>query len=141
MGLILLFVSSTVFAQNWQTNFIQSKELAATENKTIVLVFAGSDWCAPCMRLENEIWESDEFRAYAKNNYVLHKADFPRKKTNKLNAEQVKINKELAAKYNTKGYFPFVVLIDKDGNILGETGYKKMAPKEYIKHLESLIKK
>ena len=138
-GLILLFISTTGFAQDWQSNFEKSKELAAAENKTIILVFQGSDWCAPCMKLEKEIWETEEFKAYAQKHYVMHKADFPRKKKNQVNSEQVAKNKELAAQYNTKGYFPFVVVLDKNGKVLGETGYKKMSPEEYIKHLNLFI--
>ncbi len=139
--LILLFVSGALFAQDWQSDFEKSKQLAAAENKTIILVFQGSDWCAPCMKLEKEIWQSDEFKAYAKKHFVMQKADFPRKKANKLDDEQDIRNKELAAKYNTKGYFPFVAILDKNGKVLGETGYKKMTPKEYIDHLESFISK
>jgi len=138
-GLILLFISSSLLAQDWQTDFEKTKELAATENKTIILVFQGSDWCAPCMKLEKEIWQSNEFKTFAKEHYVLYKADFPRKKVNQLDSEQVKRNKALAEKYNSKGYFPFVAVIDKNGKVLGETGYKKMTPKEYINHLESFI--
>lgn len=138
-GVLLLFISTAIFAQDWQTDFKKTKELAATENKTIVLVFAGSDWCAPCMKLEKEIWESEAFKAYAKDNYVIYKADFPRKKKNQVDSEQVKRNKQLAERYNPKGYFPFVAVIDKNGKVLGETGYKKMSPEEYIQHLNSFI--
>lgn len=138
-SLIMLFVSSMVFAQNWQTDFEKSKELAAAENKTIILVFQGSDWCAPCIKLEKNIWENEVFKTYAKKHYVMYKADFPRKKANKLAPEQVKRNKELAAKYNAKGYFPFVAIIDKHGKVLGETGYKNMSAEAYINHLDSFI--
>ena len=137
--LMLLTISVGAFTQDWQTDFNKSKELAAAENKTIVLVFAGSDWCAPCMKLEKEIWESEAFKAYAKDHYIMQKADFPRKKKNQVESEQVKINKQLAEKYNPKGYFPFVAVIDKNGKVMGETGYKKMTPEEYIKHLNSFI--
>ena len=137
--LMLLTISLGVFAQNWQTNLEKSKALAAAENKTIILVFAGSDWCAPCMKLEKEIWESEAFKAYAKDHYIMQKADFPRKKKNQVDSDQVKINKQLAEKYNPKGYFPFVAIIDKNGKVLGETGYKKMTPEEYIQHLDSFI--
>lgn len=136
---LLLFVVLTGFAQDWQSNFDKSKALASAENKTIVLVFAGSDWCAPCMKLEKEIWESEVFKAYAKDHYIMQKADFPRKKKNQVESDQVKANKVLAEKYNPKGYFPFVAIIDKNGKVLGETGYKKMSPEEYIKHLDSFI--
>lgn len=101
------------------------------------MVFSGSDWCAPCIKLEKEIWESAEFQAYAKENYVMLRADFPRKKANQLPEAQARKNGELAEKYNSKGFFPLVVVLDDHGQVMGETGYKKMSPQEYIGHLNS----
>ena len=43
----------------------------------------------------------------------------------------------LAEKYNPNGYFPFVVVLDKSGNVLGKIGYKKTTPQEYIKIIDS----
>jgi thioredoxin-related protein len=142
LALLLLFVFSTpLLAQNWQDSFDQSKELAAKENKPLILVFSGSDWCAPCMKLEHEIWNSEAFKLYASKNYILYKADFPRKKKNKLDEKLVSQNEQLAEKYNTKGYFPHVVILDSSGKIVGQTGYKKLSPEEYIKHLNSFLNK
>ena len=64
-------------------------------------------------------------------------ADFPRKKKNFLSHEQQKSNNLLAEKYNPNGYFPFVVIIDKNENLLGEMGYKKTTPENFIKIIES----
>ena len=93
------------------------------------------------MKLEKEIWETEEFKAYADENYVLYKADFPRKKSNKLPKEIAEQNKLLAEQYNTKGYFPLVVIMNGEGTVLGETGYKNRTPGDYIKHLNSFIRK
>lgn len=134
-----LIVSSSlsIKAQEWQTDIEKAKGLAAANNRNIVLVFQGTDWCAPCIKLENEIWKSDEFKDYAKEHFVLLKAEFPRRKKNQLSKEQQAKNNLLAEKYNTQGYFPLVVVLDKDGNVLGTTGYKKVTPKEYIDILAS----
>ena len=51
-------------------------------------------------------------------------ADFSKKEKNFLSDEQQKSNNLLAEKYNPNGYFPFVVIIDKNENLLGEMGYK-----------------
>lgn len=136
---ILFAISSTMslFGQDWQTDFEQAKKIAGEKNQPIVLVFQGSDWCAPCMKLDKEIWSSDEFKAYAKDHFVMLKADFPRKKANTLSEEQQKKNNRLAEKYNLNGYFPYVVVLDKNGKVLGETGYEKTTVTEYIKILES----
>jgi hypothetical protein len=46
-------------------------------------VFSGSDWCAPCIKLDKSIWQSTEFKEYAASNLILERADFPKKnKTN-----------------------------------------------------------
>ena len=68
------------------------------------------------------------------------RADFPRRKKNALSEIQTKANAKLAETYNKNGVFPFVVVLDQKGNVLGETGYKKTTPKAYIDRLNSFIK-
>ena len=58
--------SAQLHAQQWLTSFQQAKELAAVQEKEIILVFQGSDWCAPCIKLNREIFETEYFLAYAK---------------------------------------------------------------------------
>ena len=135
--LLLLFQGLTVSAQEWITDLDDAKNMASEKSRNIVLVFQGSDWCAPCILLEREIWSSDEFREYAKDHFIMLKADFPRKEKNKPSKEQQEKNNLLAEKYNRQGYFPFVVVLDKDGKVLGQTGYKKISPSEYIDLLAS----
>ena len=137
--LSIVFICSVIVAhaQEWQTDFEQAKTLATKENREIIMVFQGSDWCAPCIKLDREIWSSEKFRSYAKDHFVMLQVDFPRKKANALTPEQQEKNNKLAETYNKQGFFPFVVVLDSHGHKLGETGYKKMAPDEYIKHLLS----
>lgn len=135
-----LNLSAISFAQQWNLNFDSAKALASKEQKTLLLVFSGSDWCAPCIKLDNQIWKSTEFIEYATKSLVLVKADFPRKKSSSFTKEQLAHNEKLAEKYNQKGYFPLVVIFDLNGKVIGETGYKNISPKEYIKHIESFKK-
>ena len=137
LSLFLLLIFFTVNAQEWVSNFETAKEVASKENKKIILVFQGSDWCAPCIKLDKEIWSTPDFKNYAKEHFVLVKANFPRKKKNKLSEVNIANNKKLMELYNKKGYFPFVVIFDKNANALGNTGYKKTTPSEYIKILTS----
>ena len=137
--ILSLFISTLTFSQDWLTDINKAKEIALQENKTIVLVFQGSDWCAPCMKLEKEIWSTDTFKKYAKEHFVMLKADFPRRKKNALSKEQQEKNNALFEKYNKQGYFPYVVVLDASGNVLGETGYEKTTPEKYIKKLTGLI--
>ena len=137
LGFVFASFVMILNAQEWQTDLNQAKAKAVEEGKNIVLVFQGSDWCAPCMKLEKEIWTNDEFKTYAKDYFVMLLADFPKKRGNALSPEQQEKNNKLAETYNKNGFFPLVVILDKEGNVLGQTGYKKMSPSEYIEHLAS----
>ncbi len=137
LTLVFICLGMMVYAQEWHTDFDQAKAIAAKDNKKIIMVFQGSDWCAPCIRLDHEIWSSEQFTAFAKDHFVMLKVDFPRKKANALPREQQEKNNKLAETYNKEGFFPFVVVFDPQGHKIGETGYKKIAPEEYIQHLLS----
>lgn len=137
---ILLFCAVS-YAQNWKTNFEQAKLSATKENKNILLVFSGSDWCAPCIKLDNVVWKSDTFKLESEKSWVAYKADFPKKKANQLTPEQTESNNKLAEKYNRSGSFPLVVLLDKTGKVLGMTGFKNVSAPEYIQLIHSLEKK
>ena len=135
--ILMVSVSGSALGQFWETDLTAAKEKAALESRPIVLVFQGSDWCAACMKLNEEIWKTNEFQEYAADHYVMLLADFPKKKKNALPEEQQMKNNKLAEQYNQAGYFPFVAVLDKEGKVLGTTGYNKMTPKAYIDLLNS----
>lgn len=132
-----LFLSNFLSAQKWEGNWSEAAARAKQNHQNVVLVFSGSDWCAPCIKLDKSIWQSTEFQEYAKEHWILLRADFPRKKANQLSGDQRNKNAQLAEKYNKNGYFPLVLVLDANGNILGQTGYKNISVKEYIALLKS----
>ncbi len=125
--------------QDWQENYGSALSIAQTEDKPLIVVFAGSDWCGPCKKLEKKIWQSDVFKTYASENYVLYKADFPRKKANQLSKEKVAENSKLAALYNPKGHFPLVVVLNKREDVLGKVGYEKVDATGYLSLLNAFV--
>jgi thioredoxin-related protein len=142
--LLLLFalaISNFAASQEWQTNFEEAKKIATEQDKNVVIVFSGSDWCAPCIKLDKNIWQSEAFKKEAAAEWVLVKANFPRKKANELPKEQTEHNRKLAEKYNVEGSFPLVVVLDKNGKVLGKMGFKNVSPEEYIKMIHALEKK
>lgn len=138
--LLVLLITVTTFSQNWKSNFEEAKAEAKASNKKLILVFSGSDWCAPCIKLDKNIWQSEEFKTYSATNYVLYKADFPKKKANQLPEALKKQNDALAEKYNQNGNYPLVVVLDGNGKALGMTGYQNISPSEYIKVLKGFEK-
>nr|WP_314840088.1 thioredoxin family protein [uncultured Flavobacterium sp.] len=138
---LFLMIGTIGFSQSWKTSFTEAKAQAAAENKNILLVFSGSDWCAPCIKLDKTIWQSEEFKSESAQKWVIYKADFPKKKANLLPLELTESNKKLAEQYNKAGNFPLVLLLNPSGSVLGISGYKNVSPQEYIQLIHSFEQK
>jgi len=123
---------------NWMTDFVKAREKAHDEKKLILLNFSGSDWCGPCIKMKREIFESTAFEAFAGENLVLVRADFPRLKKNQLEKTQKEENEALAEKYNPQGRFPLTLLLDDTGRVIHEwDGYSTQTPEAFIKSIKS----
>ena len=127
----LFFLSFSLTAQNWETDWKVATQKSKKNNQKLILVFSGSDWCIPCIKLGKEIWEAESFKAYALENYVLLRADFPKRKKNALSKEKQTHNDKLAERFNAAGYFPLVVVISPEEKVLGQLGYEKSTPEKY----------
>ncbi|MEN9656193.1 MAG: hypothetical protein RL311_1139 [Bacteroidota bacterium] len=134
---LFLLLSSFSFSQK-NENFSQKLELAKTENKNVLLYFSGSDWCAPCVKFKKFIVNTPEFQSFATENLILYNADFPRLSKNKLAKEVEKENETLADKYNSKGIFPLILLLDTEGNVIKKW---EEYPKETVEEFISKLKK
>ncbi len=137
---LFLVITSLSHSQQWKTNFEEAKLQATQENKKILLVFSGSDWCAQCIRLDRNVWQSEAFKLEAEKNWVLVKVDFPKKKDHQLASELVANNKILAEKYNNGGNFPLVELLDSSGKVNGMIGFENVSAQEYIALIHALEK-
>lgn len=136
--ILIFLLSINVSAQSWITNFEEAKKISTDNNRNIVLVFQGSDWCAPCIKLNKQVWSTVEFQKLAKNHFVMLQVDFPRRKANKLTEAMQTQNNNLAELYNKHGYFPLVVVLDSKGKVLGKIGYEQLSPKAYYNKLITL---
>ncbi len=134
--LAVSFLPLAASAQDWAPDYASAQQMAQQDGKSIVLVFSGSDWCAPCIKLDRAIWQDAGFQEKAAEDFVFYRADFPRKKENKLSDELTAANAQLAEQYNSRGAFPLVVVLSPEGEVLGQTGYKKITPDEYLAVLE-----
>jgi thioredoxin-related protein len=125
------------YAQNFLHNIDEAKKIAVEKDQAILMIFSGSDWCKPCIQLREKILTHTEFTAFSDENMVLLELDFPYKKKNRLSKEQQKHNEALAEKYNPKGAFPLMVLLDKSGKLIESYNYNKLlAPKDYVRLFE-----
>ena len=139
--LALLICFSVLLAEKadsiWTEDFELALKKAQEYSKPIFMLFTGSDWCPPCMALEREVFNQAEFIEFAKENFILFKADRPR------NIEQTEAlreqNAQLFTRYEIEGV-PTIKIIDYNENILAITGYHAGGAAAYVNHIRELLK-
>jgi protein disulfide-isomerase len=109
----------------WQTNIDKAVEISNKTKKPMLILFTGSDWCGPCMRLHKEVFDTPEFAKWSKENVVLVKLDFLRR--TQQAPEIVNQNAKYQELFNAR-YFPTIFYANatlKKGNlnfnVLGST--------------------
>jgi protein disulfide-isomerase len=121
----------------WTTSYEEGQQDAKANNKLVLLDFTGSDWCGWCILLEREVFSKPQFKEYASKNLVLVELDFPQRKPM---PDAIKMqNVKLARRFQVQG-FPTIIVLNGDGQMVGELGYMKGGPEAYIKVLERLRK-
>jgi len=113
-------------------------ERARLEQKAILLIFSGSDWCLPCIRFEKKILSDSDFIRFAGRELVLLKADFPQRK--KLSKEMIAQNDRLAEQFNPNGVFPLLLLVKEDKTVLTSIEFNDQSPQEFIDLLKSRLR-
>ncbi|MGE0145613.1 MAG: thioredoxin fold domain-containing protein [Planctomycetota bacterium] len=137
---LILSTSASLSAQHgdgWTADFAAAKASAIAENKDLLLVFTGSDWCAPCIRMAKEVFGTEEFRSRASEHYVLVVIDNPKGEEviTKTVREQ---NDALMAEFAVNSW-PTMFLADSSGRPYARTkDYRPGGPDGYVEHLASL---
>jgi len=139
LATLLMLFALPSFSQNWMTDYDSAMAQAVEEDKHVLIFFTGSDWCPPCKRIKRDIYTSDAFKKYADDNLVLVMADFPKRKENKLSAEQERKNKRLAQDYNPRGFPTTIILNTKGDELKRWVGYNPGTPDEYVEKFSEVI--
>ena len=128
--------ASSTQGKDWETNFKLALAKAEKSSKCMLLNFSGSDWCVWCQKLDSEVFNNPEFKAYARDNLVCVVVDFPL--TKPQSSDLKKQNAELAGKYGVNG-FPTIVILNSKGTLINTTGYLAGGAKKYVEHLKAII--
>ena len=139
-SIISLLLSVGYAVIPWHYNLDEAKGIAQKEHRHILLNFSGSDWCGPCIRMHNEIFGTEVFEHMADSSLVMVNADFPRMKKNHLPTAHQQLNDAMADKYNSKGKFPYTVLLTADGKLLKAwEGFPGTAPDAFAQEVRTII--
>jgi hypothetical protein len=136
IGAISFFGTCSAQVQN---NAEEAFRISTETNKPVLLVFAGSDWCANCIRFEKRILSADDFLSFAEKSIVVLKADFPQRTS--LSAALEEQNASLAEKYNPDGVFPYLLLLTPGKSVLSSVIYRDQSPAEFINEIQTFIAK
>ena len=123
----------------WHTRYDEALALAKKDSLPLVLVFSGSDWCKPCIRLHEQVLVTDTFSDWAKSRVVLVSVDFPKQKKNALPKELVTQNEMLADRFNSTGVFPLFLLLTADEKIIGNVEFHNETPGQFILLITKLL--
>ena len=134
-----LLVDAQDAPQKWFTNLDQAKAQAAANKQTILMVFAGSDWCRPCIKFKKDILLSDQFQQATKDDFVILYLDFPARKKNRLADEQRSHNEALAERFNQSGAFPKILLMNTNEEILLHATYKEHSPQAFLQQFNTYL--
>ena len=131
----LFLIHGVSWCQEWNSSLDHALEDANRSNKKVLLYFSVPEACDGCVALEKKVFGSEEFKVYAAANFILAKANF----SDTENPEAMTDNLLIVEKYNKDGFFPLVVLMDKNAKVLGKTGaYNNEDASAYISLLKSL---
>lgn len=134
--LLLSLVSVAAVAADdiysWETDLDAALAHAREVDRTVLVYFAGSDWCGWCARLHNEVIFTDLFRDFQQRFVVPVLIDFPR--IRELTPAQQLANEQLAARFGVRG-FPTIIILDPDGTERFRTGFVAGGASNYIAHL------
>src|SRR2546423_2308578 len=131
----ILFAFSSIHAEDWTTDYSAALAAASQRDRAVFLFFTGSDWCGYCQALDREVLSTPEFAAFAEQNLILVKIDFPRRTT--LPADQAAQNQSLAKKFGIQG-FPTVFIVNHQGQVAGRLGYSPGGPADFIGQIRQI---
>lgn len=127
----------------WYTDVKKAADMSIKEKKTLFFFYTGSDWCAACKRLQNEVFLQPQFQSWAEKNVILVELDFPRK--TQLEPELQQQNRKMKEIFGVSSY-PTVVFVtpSKHQNQLyytkiGRTGYYPGGPDTWVSHASQFL--
>jgi protein disulfide-isomerase len=146
--LFIVLFSANLSAQKeqltWYTDLNEASKISAKTNKPLMLFFTGSDWCGWCVRLQKEVFLTDDFKKWAADNVILVDVDFPKDKS-KQSIELQNQNNLLARQYEVRGYPTvwFVAAAGSAGNYqyskLGQSGYMAGGPSVWTSNANGFL--
>ena len=135
--LFLLFLAGKTDAQVF-TNPDEAFATAAKTDRQVLLIFQGSDWCIPCIKLEEKVLSTERFLQFTRDSLVVLKADFPQRK--KIDAVLVRQYEKLAEAFNPEGAFPKAILVNAQQKSITLVPVFDPTPESFISKIKERLR-
>jgi len=129
---LLLCFSASAFAIEWKTDYTQAVQQAKQQSKPVFLFFTGKGWCSYCSKLENEVLNTSDFQNAVGDKFIFVEIDYQHGSVSPK-------TKQLLDQYRITG-FPSVVILNSQGKVIGQTGYKPGGGKKYADMVLQMVK-
>lgn len=135
--IFFLFVFQSSFAQEiaMLTDWDKARQIAKEQNKRILIILTGSEWCAPCKKMDKNVIQNNEFQNYVSQNLIVFLVDIPGNVID-LDSSIYKKYQKFEEKYETKR-LPSLVLTESDGMRIKVLNKRLHSLKNVMKQLKS----
>lgn len=133
------------YGGGWIEDYKKARAIAHQQpNRDIILAFVRNDGTSAWSdKVEQEIFQTKEFRDFTSKDFILVKLDYPTKpdpKTGKVQDEKIKEqNRMLADLYGIRGY-PTIVVLNNIGQKIGTAVYNKGGPLTFLPEIDKIRK-
>lgn len=134
-GILTLSASLTYSqAPQFLTDWEEAQQLATQENKDLLIILTGSEWCAPCKKMDKKVIAHKAFEAYAEEHLIIFLVDLPNEIV--YNSEVYQRYLQFQKDYQAKK-LPSLILADSQGTKIKTLKGKMFDLDNVMKQLQS----
>lgn len=135
--LSMLFITQAFFGQESQitTDWDQAKQMATANDKDILIVMTGNEWCVTSRDMRKRVLESDDFMSYSNSEVITYLIDIPNEGC-EGDVEEIKNYQKFSDLYETDA-FPAMVLVNSNGEKIKSIDGKLYKRKNVMQQLVS----
>lgn len=127
---------STTPTDGWHVRLDEALAAAKAQQRPVLALFCGSDWCPSCQKMEQNVFRQPAFAEYARENLVLARFDFP--KSFRLDPAIAAENARLKQARGVSS-FPTVLFLDSEGNEILRTPYGSATAEQYLRGVHEIL--
>lgn len=125
----------------WHHSYSKALAAAKKDQRPIILLFTGDEWCRPCKLLDRKVFGKPEFNDWASKNVVLAKVNMSRQfKPTVFNIFQRKTHDTLIEKYRVRT-IPSAVILTPSEKPLGILRFSGQTAREYVNAAQRIIQR